>query len=136
MMDNGANPGEIAVAYGIPKMSLYNWINADPELTQRSKTYQISRGDHAADEISSMTRIDRLQKVFDQQVDEGKPNPALGRLIFELRSWTAKTSNPEKYGDKRQLEVRQHTRVEYVEELREMSRKKMKDITPEQKKIK
>ena len=54
---------------------------------------------------------------------------------MDRRAWYAKVSNPDKYGDKKQLQVTQSTRVEHVNQLREMSKKKLKDITPPRKEI-
>lgn len=135
MMENGANPLDIATAYDIPKMSLYNWIRRDTEKALRAESYQLNRADVQADEIGSLAELEKLQKVFDKQIEEGNPNPALGRYIMERRAWYAKVSNPDKYGDKKQVQVTQSTRVEHVNQLREMSKKKLKDITPPKKEI-
>tara|TARA_Y100001963_G_scaffold93583_1_gene128925 strand:- start:9340 stop:9909 length:570 start_codon:yes stop_codon:yes gene_type:complete len=135
MMENGANPNDIATAYDIPKMSIYNWVRRDPEKALRAEAYQKNRADVHGDMIGSLHDLDRLQAVFDKQIEQGNPNPALGRLIMERRAWYAKVSNPDKYGDKKQLQVTQSTRVEHVNQLREMSKKKLKDVTPPRKEI-
>ncbi len=135
MMENGANPLDIATAYDIPKMSIYNWVRRDPEKALRAETYQQNRADVQADEIGSLAELDKLQAVFDKQIKEGNPNPALGRYIMDRRAWYAKVSNPDKYGDKKQLQVTQSTRVEHVNELRAMNKRKLKDITPPRKEI-
>ncbi|BAQ90632.1 terminase small subunit [uncultured Mediterranean phage uvMED] len=135
MMENGANPLDIATAYDIPKMSIYNWVRRDPEKAVKAEMYALNRGDMQADEIGSISRIEKLQRVMDKQIQQEKPNPALGRLIMDMRTWYAKVSNPDKYGDKKQVQVTQSTRVEHVNQLREMSKKKLKDITPPRKEI-
>ena len=135
MMENGANPLDIATAYDIPKMSIYNWVRRDPEKAVKAEAYQENRADVQGDMIGSLHELDRLQAVFDKQIEQGNPNPALGRLIMDRRAWYAKVSNPDKYGDKKQLQVTQSTRVEHVNQLREMSKKKLKDITPPRKEI-
>ena len=134
MFENGANALTIAQAYDIPKMAIYKWVAEDPEKAKRVEEYRHMRADGSADSVAQ--KADRLEQVFEQQISEGKPNPALGNLIFQMRTWDAKTGNPDKYGDKRKLEVTQDTRVQHVQQLRDLNRKKIKDITPKKKQLK
>ena len=134
MFENGANALTIAQAYDIPKMAIYKWVAEDPEKAKRVEEYRHMRADGSADSVAQ--KADRLEQVFEQQIAEGKPNPALGNLIFQMRTWDAKTGNPDKYGDKRKLEVTQDTRVQHVQQLRDLDRKKIKDITPKKKQLK
>ena len=135
MFENGANPLDIAAAYDIPKMSIYNWVRKDPEKAAKAEMYQKNRADVQGDMIGSFNELERLQAVFDKQIEEGKPNPALGRLIMDRRAWYAKVSNPDKYGDKKQIEVTQDTRVMHVKQLRDLNKRKIKDVTPETRKL-
>ena len=134
MFECGANPLLIAEAYDIPKMSLYNWIRQDPEKAQKVEEYRQMRADSSADSI--ILKVAALDKVFQKQIEEGNPNPALGKLIFNMWSWDAAKGNPDKFGDKRKLEISQDTRVQHVQQLRDLNKqKKIKDITPEKKVI-
>ena len=134
MFENGANALTIAQAYDLPKMSIYRWVKEDPEKERKVEEYRNMRADGSADSVAQ--KADRLEQVFEQQISEGKPNPALGNLIFQMRTWDAKVGNPDKYGDKRKLEVTQDTRVQHVQQLRDLNRKKIKDITPKKKELK
>ena len=134
MFENGANALTIAQAYDIPKMAIYKWVQEDPEKAKKVEEYRHMRADGSADSVAQ--KADKLEQVFEQQIAEGKPNPALGNLIFQMRTWDAKTGNPDKYGDKRKLEVTQDTRVQHVQQLRDLNRKKIKDITPKKKQLK
>ena len=127
MFENGANALTIAQAYDLPKMAIYRWVKEDPEKEKKVEEYRSMRADGSADSVAQ--KADRLEQVFEQQISEGKPNPALGNLIFQMRTWDAKTGNPDKYGDKRKLEVTQETRVQHVQQLRDLNRKKIKDKT-------
>ena len=133
MFENGANALTIAQAYDIPKMAIYKWVQEDPEKAKKVEDYRHMRADGSADSVAQ--KADKLEQVFEQQIAEGKPNPALGNLIFQMRTWDAKTGNPDKYGDKRKLEVTQDTRVQHVQQLRDLNRKKIKDITPKKKQL-
>ena len=134
MFEAGANALTIAQAYDLPKMSIYRWVKEDPEKERKVEEYRNMRADGSADSVAQ--KADRLEQVFEQQISEGKPNPALGNLIFQMRTWDAKVGNPDKYGDKRKLEVTQDTRVQHVQQLRDLNRKKIKDITPKKKELK
>ena len=134
MFENGANALTIAQAYDLPKMAIYRWVKEDPEKEKKVEEYRNMRADGSADSVAQ--KADRLEQVFEQQISEGKPNPALGNLIFQMRTWDAKVGNPDKYGDKRKLEVTQETRVQHVQQLRDLNRKKIKDITPKNKQLK
>jgi hypothetical protein len=135
MFENGANALTIAQAYDLPKMSIYRWVKEDPEKEKKVEEYRHMRADGSADSVAQ--KADRLEEVFDQQITEGKPNPALGNLIFQMRTWDAKVGNPDRYGEKRKIEVTQETRVQHVQELRDLNRRRlkdvMKDITPKKK---
>ena len=134
MFECGANPLLIAEAYDIPKMSLYNWIRQDPEKAQKVEEYRQMRADGSADSI--ILKVAALDEVFQRQIEEGNPNPALGKLIFNMWSWDAAKGNPDKFGDKRKLEISQDTRVQHVQQLRDLNKqKKIKAITPEKKVI-
>ena len=134
MFECGANPLLIAEAYDIPKMSLYNWIRQDPEKEKKVEEYRRMRADGSADSL--ILQADSLEEVFQKQIEEGNPNPALGKLIFNMWSWDAAKGNPDKFGDKRKLEISQDTRVQHVQQLRDLNKqKKIKDITPEKKVI-
>ena len=54
MMENGANPLDIATAYDIPKMSIYNWVRRDPEKAVKAEAYQENRADVQGDMIGSL----------------------------------------------------------------------------------
>ena len=131
MFENGANALTIAQAYDLPKMSIYRWVKEDPEKEKKVEEYRHMRADGSADSVAQ--KADRLEQVFDQQITEGKPNPALGNLIFQMRTWDAKVGNPDRYGEKRKIEVTQETRVQHVQELRDLNRRRLKDITPKKK---
>lgn len=134
MFECGANPLLIAEAYDIPKMSLYNWVRQDPEKEKKVEEYRRMRADGSADSL--ILQADSLEEVFQKQIEEGNPNPALGKLIFNIRSWDAQKGNPDKYGDRRKLEVTTDHRVQHVQQLRDLNKqKKIKDITPEKKVI-
>jgi len=131
MFENGANALTIAQAYDIPKMSIYRWVKEDPEKEKKVEDYRHMRADGSADSVAQ--KCDRLEEVFEQQISEGKPNPALGNLIFQMRTWDAKTGNPDRYGDKRKVEVTQETRVQHVQQLRDLNKRKIRNITPPKK---
>ena len=137
MFENGANALTIAQAYDLPKMSIYRWVKEDPEKEKKVEEYRHMRADGSADSVAQ--KADRLEEVFDQQITEGKPNPALGNLIFQMRTWDAKVGNPDRYGEKRKIEVTQETRVQHVQELRDLNRRRLKDvlkdITPKKKSL-
>ena len=133
MFENGANALTIAQAYDLPKMAIYRWVKEDPEKEKKVEEYRHMRADGSADSVAQ--KCDRLEEVFEQQISEGKPNPALGNLIFQMRTWDAKTGNPDRYGDKRKLEVTQETRVQHVQQLRDLNKRKIRDITPPKQKL-
>ena len=134
MFENGANALTISQAYDLPKMAIYRWVSEDPVKAKKVEEYRHMRADGSADSVAQ--KADRLEEVFEQQISEGKPNPALGNLIFQMRTWDAKVGNPDRYGDKRKLEVTQETRIQHVQQLRDLNRKKIKDITPKKKELK
>ena len=133
MFENGANALTIAQAYDLPKMAIYRWVKEDPEKERKVEEYRHMRADGSADSVAQ--KADRLEEVFEQQIAEGKPNPALGNLIFQMRTWDAKVGNPDRYGDKRKIEVTQETRIQHVQQLRDLNKRKLKDITPKKKSL-
>lgn len=133
MFENGANALTICQAYDIPKMTLYRWASEDPELAAKIEKFRHMRADGSADSVAQ--KAEQLEKVFEQQIAEGKPNPALGNLIFNMRTWDAKKGNPDKYGDKKTVEITQDTRVMHVKQLRDLNKRKIKDVTPETRKL-
>ena len=133
MFENGANALTIAQAYDLPKMCIYRWVAEDPEKSKKVEEYRHMRADGSADSVAQ--KCDRLEEVFEQQISEGKPNPALGNLIFQMRTWDAKTGNPDRYGDKRKVEVTQETRVQHVQQLRDLNKRKIRNITPPKKQL-
>ena len=71
-----------------------------------------------------------------------KEDPEKEKRVEEYRNMRADGSadsvaqKADKYGDKRKLEVTQDTRVQHVQQLRDLNRKKIKDITPKKKQLK
>ena len=67
---------------------------------------------------------------------DGTISPHNARVATDINFKVASAFSPSKYGDKKQIEIKQDVRTQHVLQLRELHEKnKLKDVTPERLKL-
>ena len=67
---------------------------------------------------------------------DGTISPHNARVATDINFKVASAFNPSKFGDKKQIEIKQDVRTQHVLQLRELHEKsKLKDVTPERLKL-
>lgn len=118
----GARVADLASVLNVPWQRIRREIDAKPELAERYESAKRAKADRFA------AKVDELSESLEQL------NPAIAMKGY---MWLAQVSNPEEYGERKNVKVEKTVRSQHVHELREMSRgrRAIKDVTPQQKTI-
>jgi len=125
----GVRITKIAKTYHVPYSTFYKWLQ-EPEIKARLIEAEEQIADNLIDE--NIVVAEELLKPN----KDGTISPHNARVATDINFKVASAFSPSKYGDKKQIEIKQDVRTQHVLQLRELHEKnKLKDITPERFKI-
>tara|TARA_Y100001938_G_scaffold151024_1_gene245258 strand:- start:2133 stop:2609 length:477 start_codon:yes stop_codon:yes gene_type:complete len=125
----GVRLTKIANTYKVPYSTFHKWLQ-EPELKARLIEAEEQIADNLIDE--NLVVAEELLKPN----KEGTISPHNARVATDINFRVASAFSPSKYGDKKQIEIKQDVRTQHVLQLRELHEKnKLKDVTPERLRI-
>jgi len=121
----GVRLTQISKTLQIPYMTLYSWLQ-EPERQAKYIEAEAQIADELIDENLAVA-----QELLKPSSD-GVLSPHNARVATDINFKVASNFKPSKYGEKRQIEIKQDIRTQHVLQLRELHEKtKLKDVTPE-----
>ena len=121
----GVRLTQISKTLQIPYMTLYSWLQ-EPERQAKYIEAEAQIADELIDENLAVA-----QELLKPRED-GVLSPHNARVATDINFKVASTFKPSKYGEKKQIEIKQDIRTQHVLQLRELHEKtKLKDVTPE-----
>ncbi len=121
----GVRLTQISKTLQIPYMTLYSWLQ-EPERQAKYIEAEAQIADELIDENLAVA-----QELLKPRED-GVLSPHNARVATDINFKVASTFKPSKYGEKKQIEIKQDVRTQHVLQLRELhEKKKLKDVTPE-----
>ncbi len=125
----GVRLTKIANTYKVPYSTFHKWLQ-EPELKARLIEAEEQIADNLIDE--NLVVAEELLRPN----KEGTISPHNARVATDINFRVASAFSPSKYGDKKQIEIKQDVRTQHVLQLRELHEKnKLKDVTPERLKL-
>ena len=125
----GVRLTQISKTLQVPYMTLYSWLQ-EPERQAKYIEAEAQIADELIDE-----NIVVAQELLKPNSD-GVLSPHNARVATDINFKVASAFKPSKYGEKKQIEIKQDVRTQHVLQLRELHEKsKLKDVTPERFKI-
>ena len=125
----GVRLTQISKTLQVPYMTLYSWLQ-EPERQAKYLEAEAQIADELIDE-----NIVVAQELLKPNSD-GVLSPHNARVATDINFKVASAFKPSKYGEKKQIEIKQDVRTQHVLQLRELHEKsKLKDVTPERFKI-
>lgn len=125
----GVRITKIAKTYHVPYSTFYKWLQ-EPEIKARLIEAEEQIADNLIDE--NIVVAEELLKPN----KDGTISPHNARVATDINFKVASAFSPSKYGDKKQIEIKQDVRTQHVLQLRELHEKnKLKDVTPERLKL-
>ena len=129
LRSKGVRLTKIANTYKVPYSTFHKWLQ-EPELKARLIEAEEQIADNLIDE--NLVVAEELLRPN----KEGTISPHNARVATDINFRVASAFSPSKYGDKKQIEIKQDVRTQHVLQLRELHEKnKLKDVTPERLKL-
>lgn len=95
-VENGASVRAACTIHGVKRTDFYDWKDADRE---RSGHYARAR------EGCADARFDEIGEVI-RQIHSGELDPQAGRVVLDGLKWQAAKMFPDKFGERRQVELK------------------------------
>lgn len=108
LISEGHGKEEIATKIGISRQTFYRWEKKNQGLADLVKEAMAIRGERYEQEIIEIADDDSKDLLIDPETGRAYPNAAaVARAAnrIKARQWTLKYNNPEKFGEKAQVDI-------------------------------
>lgn len=117
----------IAAGYDVKTSDLFAALHKPERKEQYEQAQKIG-----ADTLAGST-TDVLTRLAAKLENPDELNPQSARVYLDYVKWRTAILDPNKYGEKKQIEVNQNIQAQFLADLKELNR--VKDVTPEPKQI-